>query len=243
MKIKMNKKTKKVLSVVFGLAVILGLAALVTNLVKNKEDDGFKEIHPTFVYGGLDGSGKYVETKESLYTKDAIVADKLKVTLDFDSNVQYQLFFYDELDQFIECSEKMDTNLAISKVDPSHLSTVPYSFRLVLYPVLDDTTEDKEIGLLEKLKYTSQIKIEVDIFDELQLTIYDADEENSITIIYFEGMDWYDWVVSDVSSKYNASIDEDFIFVNVNGKTYRIDNAYCDYKILLSTQYLLTPAS
>lgn len=153
-------KVKKVVAIVFGLVSVAGAVFGVSALAKSAKDDQ-KTISPRFSVGGLTDTGVYEETDDMIYTKDAFEAKGLQVKLDFDSNVMYQVFFYDELDKFISCTEVYtDTQDIIVPLDARA--------RLEVTPIWGpDAPLEKEIKWYETSKYASQLEIRVDKCQEL----------------------------------------------------------------------------
>lgn len=196
MRIKMNRKVKRILSIVLGLALLFGAVALVVNLVKPKDNE-LKEIHPTFEVGGLDENGEYVDTKESIYTKKVIEYNELKVSIDFDANIQYQLFYYDEDDKFVSASE------VFTKGHNEESEETKY-VRVLITPVYADDVEDeeKEIKWHEVFGYANQLtistKVNAPVEGVLTITLnYDGDE---FVIQYEKGMTWEEWLASEYNT-------------------------------------------
>ena len=145
----------KILSLALALIVGIGSIAGVTALVKHLRDEK-KTISPVFWVGGLTEAGIYEETDDMIYTKNAFEAKGLEVKLDFDSNVKYQVFFYDELDKFVSCTEVYTESAKIS---------VPLecSARMEITPIWGpDAPLEKEIKWYQVGKYASQVEIRVD---------------------------------------------------------------------------------
>ena len=70
---RISRKTKnlltKIFSIVLAVGTLIGAVALVNHFVSNKADDnGLVEVNTKFEVGGLTEYGKYLETKESIYT-------------------------------------------------------------------------------------------------------------------------------------------------------------------------------
>ena len=149
-KIKFNKKTKNivliVLSCIMLFGAIFGLVALF------RQDKTTKEINPTYSVGALDHkTGKYVETKSAIYTKDGFECQGLTTSLEFDAVVKYQLYFYSEYDEFIHTTGTLN-GVFYSTDIPVYAKYA----RIVIIP-----NEDEEITLLEKYKYSKQLNVEV----------------------------------------------------------------------------------
>ena len=149
-------KVKKVVAIVLGLVSVAGAVFGVSALAKYAKEEQ-KVIHPTFSVGGLTETGLYEETDDKIYTKDAFEAKGLEIKLDFDSNVTYQVFWYDDLGNFSHCSEEMTTGMRFY---------APYNHkaRIEVTPIFDETLEEEnaKISWYETLKYANQIEIRVD---------------------------------------------------------------------------------
>lgn len=108
----MRNKTKKILkgTLIGALcgATLIGVGATINHF--KADDDGLVKAHLSYNIGGLDANGAYEETDASIYTKDAFQAQGLKVTMDFDSNINYELFFYDQYGDFISSTGALDKN-------------------------------------------------------------------------------------------------------------------------------------
>ena len=153
-------RVKRIVAIVLGLVSIVGAVFGVSALAKYAKDEQ-KTIHPTFFVGGLTQTGVYEETDDTIYTKESFEAKGLEIKLDFDSNVKYQVFFYDELDKFISCTEVYTESQDIS---------VPLEARarLEVTPIWGaDAPLEKEIKWYETVKYANQLEIRVDKRQEL----------------------------------------------------------------------------
>lgn len=166
----MNKTLKTILLSGLGLFVLIGGASLIANAVDKNEDDGLVEIDPKFSIGGLqDTTGKYEESDLTLYTKDAFECYGLQIKPNFDSKVQYQIFFYDEIGNFISATELLDG---------SYRDDVPYfatHARLELTPIWAEDVKKSERVLKwsNKGKYT----------DELEIKVYEEQERSELNIV------------------------------------------------------------
>ena len=189
----------KVVGALLLIGTILAVATLVSNL-RNNEDEAdveeFDTVMSIYSIGGLDENGQYVKTNKSLYTKKAKEADVVKTTLDFDNNIEYEIFFYDEVGDFVESTGLQSSNNTFEM--PSGAT----HFRVVITPIWnDDVEEDKQkVTLLNQLKFSTQLKVEIQIYDFETLNIGYASSEDVITIKYEVGMTWGQWV----DSSYNT---------------------------------------
>lgn len=152
---KINFKSKSLWKKI-GLGVLAGVVLIgavfgVTALFRKAEEETQKEINPTYAIGGLTEQGAYLETKESIYTKDAFECQGLNVKLAFDNNISYRIFFYDSEDKFFNATEKLTTNYN------GVISPFVYTARIVITP-----NEDSKISWYEKNGYAKQLTISVD---------------------------------------------------------------------------------
>ena len=150
---------KTVILTVVSVALIAALAVTGITLFnkKDKDSDGYVEVSPKFSIGGLAADGTYEETDGSLYTKDAISAENVKVVLEFDSTVTYQLFFYDEYDNFVSAG------VALGKGSETEVPEGASAFRIELTPVWgEDVDEDNQkVTILNKYSFEKQITVSI----------------------------------------------------------------------------------
>ena len=151
MKIKAKTKgiIKKVSLALAGVIAISAIGVGVAKLVEYTKED-LKTITPSFSVGNLGTDGKYVNDESTLYTKEAFQCDGLQIKLDFDNEIEYQIYFYDDLDNFVESTEVLSA---------AYSETVHDGYaRIVIMPTND---EDGKIGLTERLTYPDQMTIKV----------------------------------------------------------------------------------
>lgn len=134
------------------LAVVVALSAVwfgVAKLVEFVKDD-LKTITPVFDVGNLGTDGKFVDDESTLYTKEAFACDGLQIKLDFDNQIEYQIYFYDDLDNFVESTEVLSA---------AYSETVHDGYaRIVIMPTNE---EDEKISLTERVTYPGQMTIKV----------------------------------------------------------------------------------
>lgn len=151
MKIKAKTKgiIKKVSLALAGVIAISAIGVGVAKLVEYTKED-LKTITPSFSVGNLGSDGKYVNDESTLYTKEAFQCDGLQIKLDFDNEIEYQIYFYDDLDNFVESTEVLSS---------AYSETVHDGYaRIVIMPTND---EDGKIGLTERLTYPDQMTVKV----------------------------------------------------------------------------------
>lgn len=155
----MKRKTKdlitKIMSVILVIATIVGIGALVSHFVSNKADeDGRVEVNLSYEIGGLTAYGKYAETKESIYTKEAFKCDGLYIEPEFDATITYQVFFYDGLGNFISSTASLEGYYTDEiPADSSYA-------RIVITPKWDKD-EEKKINIFQVNKYAKQLNVKV----------------------------------------------------------------------------------
>ena len=146
-----NNKWKRVISLVLAIALFTGGVALIANFASSKT----KTVNPVFAVGALDANGEYVESKNSVYTKQAFKCRGIQITPDFDSNVEYQVFYYGEQNQFVGASE------VLTKGQHVPMSDLAVYARVVITPY-DSKNMNVEIKVLDVAKYARSVKITVD---------------------------------------------------------------------------------
>lgn len=149
MKINTKSLLKKIALILAGVTAISAVGVGIAKLVEYTRQD-LKTINPSFEVGNIGSDGKYVNDESTLYTKEAFEAEGLQVKLDFDSQIEYQIFYYDDLDNFIESTDV----LSAAYSDPVHDGYA----RIVIIPTDD---EDGKIGLTERVTYPSQMTVKV----------------------------------------------------------------------------------
>lgn len=154
-----------------ALAIVLGVGAIagISTLIGNKaDDDGKIVVNPKWSIGGLDDQGKYEESDATLYTKDAFECQGLTVKPNFDSNVKYQIFFYDELGEFVSKTNVMENSYTGS------LPTFATHARLEVTPIWDEDVKEKDqvIKWYNKHKWEGQLEIKVNEEQEFVAPVY-----------------------------------------------------------------------
>ena len=158
MKLTRNQKdilTKALYVVLAVLAVVL-VVSLVGN-IGNKDDDGYKTIHPSYSVGAIDATtGQYTEDENAIYTKDIIECTGIKLYADFDSDIKYTVHFYDENDVWISCVENEGLNLTLAELDAAEEPV--HGVRIVIYPQND---ENEKVSFFEKSTYANQLTVKI----------------------------------------------------------------------------------
>ena len=124
-----------------------------------------------FSVGALsEENGQYVEDKTAIYTKDAIECQGLSIKPEFDSNVTFQIFWYNEDEVYFGCTER--TTMPSARF----IGDVPYLAkycRIVIYPSqLDEEgkqIKDFEVKLYEIRSIAKNLNITVDKKQEFEV--------------------------------------------------------------------------
>ena len=168
-KYKTKKNLTRVLSIVLICLAVFGAACGISTM-RGKGDDGKHTINPTFAVGGLNAQGKYFETDESIYTAKAFECEGLEIKLRFDADITYQVFYYNELDNFVSCSTVYTKSAkAVAPNDAEYA-------RLVVTPVWDSEVdlENRVCHWYDIYKYSSQIEVIVSDASEEDVNLADV---------------------------------------------------------------------
>ena len=220
-------KVQKIVAIVLGLVTVAGAVFGVSALAKYAKEEQ-KTIHPTFSVGGLTKAGVYEETADTIYTKDSFEAKGLQIKLDFDSNVKYQVFFYDELDKFISCTEVYTESQDFS---------VPLNarVRLEVTPIEGaDAPVDKEIKWYETVKYASQLEVRVDKIQYLVISDFKCYEFTDTKMFTVEENTYYESGIAKentVYDTYSLIIKDDYtcMFLINDGEAFVQGNIKLDH--------------
>lgn len=147
----MKKIIITILLVVLCLGIVGGGIAGIVKLVDQGKFDTKKISNLAYGIGGLDGNGKYMNTDRSIYTKDAFECQGLNCTLAFDNEVSYQIYFYDQNNDFVHTTGSL-TGAFVSDSVPFFAKYA----RIVITP-----NDDNKVSMLEVMKYAKQLKTTV----------------------------------------------------------------------------------
>lgn len=168
-------RKKNVLSIISSILVVVlvfgALFGIISALTKSAEKET-KKITLVYSVGGLDKNGNYSDSTSCIYTKTAFECYGLKTTLTFDSNITYQMFYYDKDYNFISSSNKIDVNY--NSLD----DVMPYETKYCRIAIMPN--EDDNIKWYEVSKYAKQLKVEVSKNQNKSSGVYVA--ENVFTV-------------------------------------------------------------
>lgn len=208
----MKRKTKKMLK---GLGVgllVVGLVAGVATGAKtliDKSNEEIKTINPRFSVGGLDvETGKYVEREDTLYTKTAFECFGLEISLTFDNDINYQLFFYEDNGDYLSSTEVLD-----SKFDDSIPLTATHA-RVMIIPQWSnlEATEDKTIDEQKVINWKNKssfvkqmtIKVAKEQMNEKVTAEFIGTDEPEFIITAYARYTWKEFVEADNGENYGG---------------------------------------
>lgn len=148
---KTKKLLKKISLGVVGIASIGAIAFGVCKIVQFCKNDS-KTLSLDYSVGALTDEGKYQEDECKLYTKKAFACEGLRVTFDFDAEVNGQFYFYDINDKYLSKSDVITEGSSVS---------VPLNGAYARAVVIPTNDEDGTISFTEKYKYGSQMQVKV----------------------------------------------------------------------------------
>ena len=159
-----KNKFKSIVTTIVLVALLVGVVAGIVALTnRNKTENGYTEINPRFAVGALGDKGEYVESDKSLYTKEDFDCEAgLKITLAFGADIKYQVFYYNELGNYVSASEELTAGTELDSPEGA------VSARIVLTPIWDPDTDsdDRVIDWYDVFKYSNKITVKVIEFAE-----------------------------------------------------------------------------
>ena len=153
---------KGILAFILIGATLIGAAVGISSAVNNKE----KKISATvFARGAIDEEGQYVKSDRSIYTKDLIECQGLRIEPDFEATGTYQVFYYAQDKTFLGATELLDaaTDGIYNKLDA--FSIAKYCRVMITPDVPKDEDgyidEDFKIRFYNVTKYAKEYSIYV----------------------------------------------------------------------------------
>ena len=149
---------------IISLALVLGVGAIagVSSLVKN---DKTTLSSLEFKRGALNDLGFYIESDQSIYTKDLIECQGLEIEPDFETMGTYQVYYYDSNKQFIGKTDKINSQTDGVYVNCNEFVIAKYC-RIVITPEFKDEDgnvyTERTIKFYEVAGIAGEYKISVD---------------------------------------------------------------------------------
>lgn len=150
-----GKKKSTLAKVAIGAAITVGVLAFAGLAIQVNDMDKTDKLNATFGYeqGLLSATdGGEVKGTTSIRTKDFISLDGFKVDIKDDASVVYQLFFYNEDEEFISATEELSVDYDYAQAS---VVTDAEKVRIMVTPV-----NDPEVGLTEIVSYASELTVE-----------------------------------------------------------------------------------
>lgn len=145
-----NNVFKKVGLIALGVGAI-GIVGLGIKSTVNYFKNDTKTLHLNYEVGNLGTDGKYVNDELALYS-NKFACEGLRVSFDFDAEVNGQFAFYDINDKYLS---KTDVITEGTSVD------IPLNGAYARAVVIPTNDEDEKISFTEKYKYGSQMQVKV----------------------------------------------------------------------------------
>lgn len=150
-----HKRSDTVKWVIIFLLVIGIIGAVVALFVQMDRQTTVTELGPeAYMIGALDEEGKAEDSDASIVTRKAFSTDGLKVELADEAEVTYELFYYDDEDEFISSTGALSTDF-LGLTVPLNAETA----KIVITPVED---EDGKVSLTEVIGYADQVTVTID---------------------------------------------------------------------------------
>ena len=158
----MRRKTKNTLKTiamaVLGVGAIVGSVGIINSFV-DKSNQDMKDIHPVFEVGGIDELGKYEAVENSIYTKEAFECQGLEVKVEFDSTINYEVFYYD-----VNANYLSSTGVQVGNLDCNVPDSATHA-RIEITPNWEKLEIEKEdeqvVKWYEVAKYAEQLNLRV----------------------------------------------------------------------------------
>lgn len=143
---------------VLGIGAIAGISTIAKNDKKTISSVAFSR-------GAIDDNGFYVESDNSIYTKDLIECQGLEIEPDFEAGGHYQVFYYNSNKSFIGATQFLDCQSNGVYVKGENFAFAKYC-RIVITPATpkDDygnTIEDYKIKFYEVAGIANKFSITV----------------------------------------------------------------------------------
>ena len=149
---KKRNKLKLILTIV---SIVLSIATLISVCVGINSMKMTQSVGRTdYAIGTINETGKIVESKQSVYMKDAESVDGLTIEIDEETaTITYKVAFYDEDGKFISMTESLESDFDAT-ITPENADT----FRVIITPYAVDG-ENVELNVFNMGKHISQLDV------------------------------------------------------------------------------------
>lgn len=131
---------------VLGVLVLVGAAGLCVRM--GTSQTYAKLSANNYVVGSLDETGEFTKNAGSFVSKDFYDIKGLSVKVDKDADLSYQLFFYDEDENFISATNNFGV---------TYNGTIPENAEL--FKIVINPTNDDDISTFDIINYGSDIEV------------------------------------------------------------------------------------
>lgn len=138
--------------IVFVLVALLISAVTVMGVMLNRQITTKTLGVTAYAIGSLDEDGEYVKDTSTIYTKDFVTVDGLKIKIAEKADIQYKLYFYGENDK----SEKVFIS-ATEYLTADFNGTIPTNAKFV--KIVIDPLNDAEISWTEIRGVANQLDV------------------------------------------------------------------------------------
>ena len=115
MKYKTQKRWESIGVAIVAVVLVLAIVALLMN-VFNKNDGEFDKAHLSWSVGGLDERGAFVKNETESLTSDPVkIEEGIRIVVDFDKTVTYNVAFYDENHIFVGYMDATSENVTLTR--------------------------------------------------------------------------------------------------------------------------------
>ena len=146
-----NKKLYGIISFVLAAVLLIG-SVVGISAIANKETKTINSL--SFKVGGVDDSGNYKKTTASIYTKDFIECQGLKIEPDFEANGVFQVFYYSSDKSFIGATEKLSAKSGTYEKGDTY-AFAKYA-RIVITPEPTNDEDEIKIKFYNVSKYANE---------------------------------------------------------------------------------------
>lgn len=165
-----SSKIKSTIAIILACVVTLGCLAASISIFGSKQKD---ITGASFSLGRLDTEGNYAEAEDSIFTKDLIECQGLKVEPDLKNTSTYILYLYNHQKELVKVESSSTKNYTLTD------TSIQYC-RIVVIPAAPEE-ENYKIGFAEKYSLVNLLNISVNRKQEFKITNYfEADKDGKV---------------------------------------------------------------
>ena len=159
----MSYKTRTMLHkggiILLCVLVVVLVISLIAGLVKRNDDGDYNKVNVKWTVGGLNDEGAYLKKETDSLVSDHIkLREGLKVIVDFDKSVKYNIMFYDDNHIYLGAMDGGPTysNKVLSRAEIEEIYANAEYFRITL---IDIEEKDGFINIFEKGKLGNYVTV------------------------------------------------------------------------------------